>query len=109
MTVTLSRRVQLETVEIEVYAGRDGQGMASYDSAVEIEARVVREDAVVMISGGTEVKTVLTLWVPGDQSPLPGDQDRITYESEAYVVVDRKEGKTLKGVIDHVRAQCREE
>lgn len=108
MTITLSRRVSLETVGIEVYGGRDGQGMAEYETEQEIEARVVREDAVVVGSDGTDVKTSLTLWVPGDQNPLPGDQDRITYESEAFIVIDRKEAKTLAGVVDHVRVRCRE-
>lgn len=109
MSRILARKAKLETVTVEAFAGLDGQGAPSYASGVDIEARVVREDAVVIGSDGSEERTTLTLYVPEGQSPMPVKQDRITVGGTDYIVRETKEAKTLKGTVDHVRARCREE
>lgn len=111
MSVLLRRQLVLETVQLEVISGLDGQGMPSFDSPVDLEARVVREDAVVRTPAGQDIKTTTTAWFDGEQDPLPNVDDRVTTaDGSVGIVVERIDGKALqRGTLDHVRIRLREE
>jgi hypothetical protein len=108
VTVLLTR-VPLEAILWEAAIGLDGQGMPLYDSAVDLEARVVQEDMVGRMANGTEVRTTLTCWLPNHEAPLPAHDDRLVIREKDYLVVERAEGRRLDGALDHVRLRCREE
>lgn len=108
MSVLLKRHAELETVTVEPYLTVDGQGKPSYDTAAEIVGRVVREDDVARTREGDEIKSVATVWVDGEQSPLPVYNDRVTVTGLVGIVVEHVERRTLRNVLDHVRVKLRE-
>jgi hypothetical protein len=109
MSKTLDRAVK-ETVLLSPDGGVDDDGRPVYGTAIAIQGRVVRGDEVVRLANGSEIKTFVTIWIPGTEDPLPTTDDRIVLESGlAGIVVERTEGKTLSGVLDHVRIKAREE
>jgi len=106
---TVIRR-SLETVSLEVLTGVDGQGKPTYATAVNVQARTVREDMMVKLGNGSEVRTSATLWFEASTSPMPGEQDRLTLlDGLKGIVVEVMVGKALGGKIDHVRLKIREE
>lgn len=109
MSVILDRGQGMETVSLEVLTGVDGQGAPAYDSPVDITVRAVREDTVVVLGSGSEVRSVATLWIPGTMTPMPGDQDRVTLaDGLRGTVVELLKRKRLDGTLDHVRIKLRE-
>lgn len=108
--ITLSRNAALETFELEANNGMDDQGRPNYDSPIALEGRVVREDTVARLPNGAEVKSVVTVWLNGTELPLPTTDDRVTFaDGLKGIVVERYDGKTLSGVLDHIRIKAREE
>lgn len=101
-------RHAIDTVSLEVAGPPDGQGQPSYGSPVSVMARVVLEDETAVDPDGTEVKTQLTLWVPEGET-WPEEGDRLTWQGESYIVVERKERSSLITGSDHVRVRAREE
>ena len=101
-------RHAIDTVSLEPVGALDGQGQPTYGSAVNVVARVVLEDETAVQSDGTEVKTQLTMWVPEGET-WPEQGDRLTWQSVAYIVVERKERSSLVTGTDHVRVRAREE
>lgn len=109
MSITLDRAVK-EIIMLAADNGVDEQGMPVYLTPVAIEGRVVRGDEVVRLANGSEIKTFVTAWIDSAQVPLPSTDDRIVLASGLIgIVVERTEGKTLQGVLDHVRIKAREE
>lgn len=104
-------RIGLTSVTVEAYDGTyDSQGIPSYASGVSISARVVETDDYIRKPDGSEVRLHLDVWVPADASVLPDREDRITHESRAYIVEQRKERRTLRtNELHHVRCRCRED
>jgi hypothetical protein len=108
-SVILDRHLTLETISVEQQSGVDGQGRPAYAAAVEIEARVLRQDKVVLMGDGTQQRTQLSVWVPADEDYLPVETDRITYSSEQFIVAEMKEVKDGKAQAVHRRLRCRQE
>ncbi len=108
-SVALLRHVTLETIEAEVFASVDGQGTPSYDSPMDVEARVLRQDKFTATGDGSMLKTQLTLWIPASEATQPGEQDRITYEDEQFIVAIVKEVKDSTAAVTHRRLRCRRE
>ncbi len=106
-SVALSRMITLETFDVEVYNGVDQQGLPSYDTEVEVEGRVKREDKLVVDSDGSNIKAELTIWVPAREAVLPDQRDRVTYESKTYIVVQVKDVKGRDAQRIHRRVRCR--
>lgn len=109
MSVLLSRTDRLEDVSVEVAGSFDGQGAPSYGSASTIKARAVREAEQVIGPDGSMIRTTLTLWVPTGESVTPAEGDRITYNSETFIVAEQTQPKTLRGSVTHTRLRCRDE
>lgn len=110
MSVLLKRRTGTVVVEVEALTGVDGQGAPAYASPVEIDARVVHEHHVLRRPTGTEIHTALTLWADGAQAGLPREEDRVALtDGSTFIVVERKDRRTLQNVLDHVRLRCRRE
>lgn len=121
MSVMLKRRLALETVAVEPFTGVDGQGAPSYGSSVNFEARVEERrmgdprgggTAYVIGPDGTEVHAPLTLYVPGDESNVPSEQDRLTVSGSTYIVMERTPIRGLRaarGEPDHFRLRCSDE
>jgi hypothetical protein len=108
--IALSRTAVLETFELEVNNGMDDQGKPNYDSPVAVDGRVVREDSVARLPNGAEVRTSVTVWCNGTEPLLPTTDDRVSFSDGLVgIVVERVDGKTLSGVLDHVRIKAREE
>jgi len=103
MSVTLNRHVVLETVQVEVRTGVDGQGMPAYDSPVDIDVRLTRQDRVVMRPDGTYMQLELTVWVPADAAVLPNEHDRLTYGGEQFIVLQVKDVKDRAAQLVHRR------
>lgn len=104
----LRQQLGVEAIALEKVAGVDGQGMPSYATAVGIEGRTVREDAVVQVANGDVVRTFITSWIDASQSPLPEDQDRVTFsDATVGIVVEVLQRKTLAGVLEHVRIRAK--
>ncbi len=108
-SVVLSRWVTLEAFTLEVYKGVDHQGAPSYDSEVEVDGRVKREDKMVVDSDGSNIKAELTIWVPEKEAVLPDQRDRVTYSSTTYIVVQVKDVKGRDAQRIHRRVRCRRE
>lgn len=110
MAVAL-RRNTLQEVEVELRAGVDAQGKPTYDSPAVVNARVVREDAIVRQPNGGDVQTNVTMWIEGDEVPLPEAQSRVTTATGWIgIVVERLDRNKLQtGVLDHIRIRLREE
>ena len=106
-SVVLSRMITMETFDLEVYNGVDHQGVPSYDTEVEVEGRVKREDKMIVDSDGSDIKTELTIWIPEREAVLPDQRDRVTYESKTYIVVQLKDVKGRDAQRIHRRVRCR--
>jgi hypothetical protein len=110
VSVILSREAALETFELEVNNGMDDQGKPNYDSPVAVDGRVVREDTVVRMPSGAEVRSAVTAWIDGEEPKQPTTDDRVTFASGFVgIVIEVYEGRTLGGVLDHVRIKVREQ
>lgn len=108
MSAALENAV-LETVVVNPPASTDNQGLPTYGASVNIQARVVREEAVVRMPSGEDVRTAVTIWVPGTQSLMPVMDAKLTcLDGLVGIVVERKDGKTLANDLDHVRVRIRE-
>ena len=104
----------VDAVDVEVRTGQDGQGAPSYDTPVEIDARVVEEEDVARNADGVEVRTTLTVFVDPDQSVIPAEQDRLTWPAggaDTFIVVARSRPRRIlgDGAVDHAMLKCREE
>lgn len=115
-SVQVKRKTGFESISLEAFQGRDGQGAPSYATAVTIWARTKLEDAVAVGGAqaavgapGVEVATTLTVWVGPSETATPTHQDRLTVGGSTYIVMNRKVVKTRKGAVHHTRLQCREE
>lgn len=108
-SIVLARHLKLETVQVEEPTGIDAQGKPTYDSPVDIEARLVREDKMTMKADGSYVQTNLTAWVPADETVLPDTRYRLTYSSETFIVEHKKDVKNRNAVLVHRRIRCRKE
>ena len=84
-------------------------GKPSYGSASGIEGAVRLKDTVVRTGAGEDVMTNLTAWIDAGQDPKPGEGDRITLDSVAYIVVTEDRVTDLQGALDHVKITAREE
>lgn len=109
MSIALRRGVGLETVLVASAGALDGQGRPSYGTGATVLARVVREDTVVRMHNGDEVRAFATLWFDGAASPLPNADDRITLaDGLSGIVVERKAPRRLRSdVVDNVRIKLR--
>lgn len=108
-SVTLSRHLKLETVEIEASASVDGQGKPTYLSPVDVLARVLRQDKAVIDRDGSQLRTVLALWIPADAALLPKENYRVTWEDEKFIVATIKDVKDRNAQLVHRRVRCRRE
>ena len=96
-------------MELEVFDTIDGQGKPSYLTPVEVEGRVLRQDKFIVVGDGSKLKTELTIWVPGTETTLPSEKDRITYDSKTFIVAVIKEVKRGDATVVHRRVRCRRE
>jgi hypothetical protein len=103
MSVVLNRHVTLETVQIEQRLGLDDQGKPTYDTPVDIDVRIIRQDRVVMRPDGTTMQLELTVWVPADAAVLPNEHDRLTYNNETFFVLQVKDVKDRASQLVHRR------
>ncbi len=109
-SVLLARHLTLETIELEPNANTiDGQGAPTYNTTVDVQARVLRKNKMLTSAEGSEVLTTLMVWVPGDALVLPSERDRLTWESETYIVVEAKDVKGRDSSLEHRRLRCRRE
>ncbi|KKL08631.1 hypothetical protein LCGC14_2573940 [marine sediment metagenome] len=108
-SVTLSRHVALETVSVEAFLTVDGQGLPTYDSPVDVDARVLQQTKLVVAADGSRIKTALSLWVPSGAALMPDEQDRVTWSSKIYIVMDVKHVKDRDAQTIHRRVRCRRE
>jgi hypothetical protein len=108
-----------ETVTLERVDGHDGQGLTTYESAVTFEANIVEYDTAALAgeagsqfvtnADGSMIRTPLSLYVQGDELEVPNEEDRVTVDSKAYIV---KERKLVHGLLytraepDHYRLRC---
>lgn len=101
----------LETVQLEVRGGVDGQGMPTYGSPIDILARVVIKEDVVRTPAGQSVRVIATVFVGGEQDPIPQFDDRIaTAQSLVGIVIERSDARSIQAnELDHVKLLLREE
>lgn len=89
-----TRRLTKETVQWEIFTGLDGAGSPSYDTATDLTAHVVEYDGsrgheYLIDAAGTQVRIPVVLFVEGDVTPVPDEQDRITIDSATYTVFQK--------------------
>lgn len=111
MSVSLKRHAKLESVTWQARTGVDGQGKPSYASpGTVLQAHVERDQEVIRLSTGVEVKIVATLWFNGATTSLPAQEDRLVLSDMTGIVVLRNEPADLQtNVRDHVECQIRQE
>lgn len=107
--VILDRHLKLETVQVEEFSAVDGQGKPSYTSPVDVEARVIRQDKLVVLADGSQITTQLTVWFPGGTTPLLDNRDRVTFSGELFIVMQTKDVKDRDAQLAHRRVRCRRE
>lgn len=105
----LARKSTLATVGVEPFSGVDGQGAPSYDAPQNISARATRTNEMVVAPDGSDVRVTLKLWVPGDETPLPDEKDRLTHDGDTFIVLSTSEGTRLDGSLDHLKVEARDE
>jgi len=106
-----------ETLTLEAFDGMDGQGVTDYGSPVEFAANVMEQAAgrgfeFLTLPDGSQVRTPFTLYVRGDESNAPREQDRVVIDSRNYIVVERTAPRGLaygRDEVDHYRLRVREE
>ena len=115
------KRLPKETVSWEAFSGLDGQGSPSYASPVELEAKVFPYDTTmrgqgerfVVMENGSRIETPLTLYIDGESESVPGEQDRITIDSDrSFIVVEKQVASRLdysRFEPSHYRLRCRVE
>jgi hypothetical protein len=108
-SVSLSRHITLETIEVEEFLSEDIEGAPTYDTPVSVEARVLRQDKVLWLGDGTHTTTVLTVWFPPDSSPLPDHRARLEWEDEFFIIIAVKDVKGMDATLAHRRVRCRRE
>lgn len=110
MSETLKRHSKLETVGVQAQTGYDDQGKPSYGASAVIQARVVRGDTIVRANNGEDVRTIATIWIDGEASPLPATDAKLTCaDGLVGIVVERMDGRSLQAdELDHVRVRIRE-
>lgn len=113
-----TKALDKETLELEPFAGLDGQGLPSYSSPVEFDANVIERNMpspgreFVVDTDGSRIDTPVTLYVEGDETNVPDEQDRVTIDSEPYIVVERLTYRGLgmtRSQLDHIKLRLREE
>ena len=113
MSVGLKRSGRTVDIGLETLTGLDAQSKSSYNALVTIRGRVVREDKVVLMPDGSQVRTQYTAWIDGGESFLPRWHDRLTIttlgEQHTAIVEEHSERKRPNGTVDHVRVRAREE
>lgn len=106
-SVILSRHAELELVEVEQQAGVDGQGKPTYNSPVEIAARVKEQTRATVATDGSRIRADVVLWVPTGEPLLPEIDDRITWQGRALIVVDVKNSDAFDGTLIYRRLMGR--
>lgn len=108
-----TRALDRETVQLQAFAGIDGQGQTSYASAVSFEANVVEETKYITRADGSAVRVSLTLYIVGTATVVPDEQDRVVLTDGRQFIVEEKtvprglrEARTAP---DHTRLRCRRE
>jgi len=110
MSVSLKRHAKLESVTWQARTGVDGQGKPSYASpGTVLQARVERDQEVIRLATGEEVKIVAVLWLDFTAS-LPTSDDRIVLSDLTGIVVMRDQPADLQtNAADHVEVMIRQE
>ena len=111
MSVLLKRHAKLEAVTWQARTGMDFQGAPSYASpGVVLQAHVERNQEVVRLATGEEVKVVATLWFDGSITSLPTSDDRLVLTGLTGIVVMTDEPMDLQtNVRDHREVMIRQE
>jgi|SRR5690242_1638268 len=108
MTTILHSGRGMITVGVDAIIGVDGQGKPQYATTVDILARVVHQVTLIQKPDGSTINADATLWIDGQQPVLPKEQDQIELPDGTLLeVLERKDGVTLNGALDHVRLMCR--
>lgn len=110
MSVSLKRHARLESVTWQARTGIDGQGKPSYaDPGTVLQAHVEREQEVIRMPDGTEIKILATVWFDFAAS-LPTSDDRLVLTDLTGIVVMRDQAADLQtNTPDHVEVQIRQE
>lgn len=110
-TLRTTRKLPKETLSLEAFSGIDGQGKPSYDTAVSFEANVLWSDEFITTSDGSEVRVPLTLYVEGDETNVPAEQDHVEVDGVTFTVLERTEPRGLwsaRSTPGHYRLRCRQ-
>lgn len=110
MSVSLKRHAKLEAVTWQARSGIDGQGKPTYaNPGTVLQSHVEREQEVIRLTNGTEIKIIATLWFDYAAS-LPTSGDRIVLVDMTGIVVVRDQPADLQtNTPDHVEVQIRQE
>ncbi len=110
MSAIIERVADRETVGVEVWSGLDGQGLPSYAASVDIEVHVRRTDKFIIQGDGSKLAVPLTLYVPPDATVVPGEQDRVTVDSDTFIGAELTSPRRLRAgrdAPDHYRLRCK--
>lgn len=107
MTTALEQGLGVVTVAVETFGGFTN-GKPTYGSSTNISAQVREQDKIIKNDAGEDVRVSLTLWVDQGESVYPTNQARVTYSGSTYIVEVFKRVTGIDGVLDHVKAMCRE-
>lgn len=110
-----TQNLDKEEVILEAYLGADFESAPLYASPVAILAHVKEcgpnnQKAFMPTPTGSMVRTPYTLYVQGDVSPLPKEQDRLTIRGELYIVALESRPRKIglgPDQLDHVRLRAR--
>lgn len=106
---TLARFGDLATISLEPNTGTDGEGAPTYGSSSTISARVVEENKFIDRGDGSGVDISLSVWIPADETPVPSERDRLTFDSRTFIVEDKKTPRRIRRTPDHFKLMCRDE
>ena len=65
------------------------------------------QDKLVAAADGSQLRTELTIWFPPDAALLGNERDRITWETETFIVETVKDVKGRNAKLIHRRVRCR--
>jgi len=111
MSVSLKRHARLESVTWQAANGIDGQGKPTFVTpGTVLQAHVERNQEVVRLGTGEEVRIVATLWFDAAQSTtLPTSDDKLVLSDMTGIVVMRDQSGPLQsGEVDHVEVMVKQ-
>jgi len=91
-----------QTVTVANKTGRNSEGQPTYGAGTQVNARVQETSKRFMKGNGMEVQARLMIFLPS--TATVDTDDKITYESNDYYVIEKRTRRNGDGSVHHIEA-----